>query len=71
MPEELFVHYKFKNRKSGKISEGYVRIPHVEKHAKDLDQFFDVHEYKVIERRIANKEEFENWKPSKVFLTED
>lgn len=71
MPEELFVHYKFKNRKSGKIFEGYIRIPDVEKHAKDLGQFFDVHEFKIIERRIANKEEYEVWKPQKVFLTED
>ena len=71
MAEELFVHYRFKNRKSGKISEGYVRIPDIEKHAKELEQFFDVHEYKVIERRIANKEEFDGWKPPKVFLTEE
>jgi len=52
-------------------TEKAVKYPNVEKHAKGLEQFFDVHEFKVIERRIANKEEFENWKPSKVFLTED
>lgn len=71
MAEELFVHYRFKNRKNGKITEGYVRIPGIESHAKDLEQFFDVHEYKVIERRIANKEEYESWKPPKVYFTED
>ncbi|MBU2494274.1 MAG: hypothetical protein KJ571_16730 [Bacteroidetes bacterium] len=71
MPEELFVHYKFKNRKSGKISEGYIRVPDIEKYAKGMNQLFDIHEYKIIERRIANKEEYEFWKPQKVFLTEE
>ncbi len=59
MPEELFLHIKFKNRKTGEFKDGFIHIPDVEKYAVGLKKYFDIHEYKVIEKRVMNKEEWE------------
>ncbi len=59
MPEELYVNIKFKNRKTGELKDGYIRVPNVEKYANGLKKYFDVHLYRVCEKRIVCKEEFE------------
>ena len=59
MPEELYVNFKFKNRKTGELKDGYIRIPNVEKYANGLSRFFDIHQYRVCEKRLVSKEEFD------------
>jgi hypothetical protein len=59
MPEELYVNIKFKNRKTGEFKDGYIRVPNVEKYANRLKKYFDVHQYRICEKRIVGKEEFE------------
>jgi hypothetical protein len=59
MPEELYVNIKFKNRKTGEFKEGYIRVPNVERYANGLKKYFDVHQYRICEKRIVCKEEFE------------
>ena len=59
MPEELYVNIKFKNRKTGELKDGYIRVPNVEKYSNGLKKYFDVHQYRVCEKRIVSKEEFE------------
>ena len=60
MAEELYVNIKFKNRKTGELKEGYVRIPNLERYANGLQKYFDIHQFRVCEKRIVSKEEFEN-----------
>lgn len=60
MPEKLFINIKFKNRKTGEVKEGYIKIPDLTKYANGLKKYFDVHEFRICEKRIVCKEEFEN-----------
>ena len=59
MPEELYVNIKFKNRKTGELKDRYVRVPNVEKYANGFKKYFDVHQYRICEKRVVSKEEFE------------
>ncbi len=59
MPEELFLQLKFKNRKTGEFKDGFIRIPDIEHYAVGLKKYFDIHEFKVCEKRIMSKEEYE------------
>jgi hypothetical protein len=59
MPEELYLNFKFRNRKSGELYDGYFKIPDVEKYTAGFKKFFNIHEYRICERRIVTKEEFE------------
>lgn len=59
MSEELYVHFKFKNRNNGEYTDGYIRIPNVEKYANGLKKYFDIHQYKICEKRLVSKEEFD------------
>ncbi len=59
MPEELYVNIKFKNRKTGELKDGYVRVPNVEKYANGLKKFFDIHQFRVCEKRLVSKEEYD------------
>jgi hypothetical protein len=59
MPEDLLVNIKFKNRKTGELKDGYVRVPNIEKYSNGLKKYFDIHEYRICEKRIVSKEEFE------------
>jgi len=56
MPEELFINIKFKNRKTGEVKEGYIKIPDLTKYANGLKKYFDVHEFLICEKRIVCKE---------------
>ena len=58
MKEEVYIHYKFKNRKTGEFKDGYVRIPDIEKYANGLKRYFDIHEYHLCEKRLVSKEEY-------------
>lgn len=60
MPEELFLNIRFKNRKTGEIKDGYVKVPDLTKYANGLKRFFDVHEFRICEKRLVSKDEFEN-----------
>ena len=60
MAEELYVNIKFKNRKTGELKDGYVRIPNLERYANELKKYFDIHQFRVCEKRIVSKEEFES-----------
>mgnify|MGYP007030182088 CR=1 FL=1 len=60
MPEELYINIKFKNRKTGEVKEGYIKIPDVTKYANGLKRFFDIHQYRICEKRLVSKEEFDN-----------
>ncbi|MEW6701867.1 MAG: hypothetical protein AB1298_04040 [Bacteroidota bacterium] len=59
MPEELYVNIKFKNRKTGELKDGYVRVPNIERYANGLKKYFDIHQFRICEKRIVSKEEFE------------
>ena len=59
MPEELYVNIKFKNRKTGELKDGYVRVPNVEKYANGLKKFLDIHQFRVCEKRLVRKEEYD------------
>lgn len=59
MPEDLLVNIKFKNRKTGELKDGYVRVPNIEKYSDGLKKYFDIHEYRICEKRIVSKEEFD------------
>ncbi|PKL84253.1 MAG: hypothetical protein CVV24_00820 [Ignavibacteriae bacterium HGW-Ignavibacteriae-3] len=59
MPEDLLVNIRFKNRKTGELKDGYVRVPDIEKYANGLKKYFDIHEFRICEKRIVSKEEFE------------
>lgn len=67
MTDEIYIHYKFKNRKTGEFKEGYVKVPDVAKYANGLKKCFDVHEYKVCEKKLVSKEEFD--KRGKAYLS--
>ncbi|MFA3784037.1 hypothetical protein ABRY23_13330 [Melioribacteraceae bacterium 4301-Me] len=58
MPEELFIHIRFKNRKTGEFKDGFIHIPDIEKYAVGLKKYFNIHEYKVIEKRIMSKDDW-------------
>ena len=60
MAEELYVNIKFKNRKTGELKDGYVRIPNLERYANGLKKYFDIHQFRVCEKRIVSRDEFEN-----------
>ena len=59
MAEEVVIHYKFRNRKTGDFKEVFIKIPDVEKYAIGHKKLFDSHEYRVCERRLLTKEEFD------------
>ncbi len=59
MPEELYINFKFKNRKTGELKDGYIRVPNIEKYANGLKKFFDIHQFRVCEKRLVSREEFE------------
>jgi hypothetical protein len=59
MPEELYVNIKFKNRKTGEFKDTYFRIPNLEKYADVHKKYFDIHEFRICEKRVVSKEEFE------------
>ena len=58
MAEEVYLHYTFKHRKTGELKDGYIRIPDVQKYASGLKKCFDIHEYRLCDRRLVSKEEF-------------
>jgi hypothetical protein len=59
MPEELYVNIKFRNRKTGEFNDTYFRIPNLEKYANGSKKFFDIHQFRICEKRLIGKEEFE------------
>jgi hypothetical protein len=59
MADELYLHYKFKHRKTGEFKDGYVKIPDIKKYANGLKRCFDIHEYRLCDKRIVSKEEFD------------
>lgn len=59
MAEELYVNIKFKNRKTGELKDGYVRVPNIAKYANGLKKYFDVHQYRVCDKRIVSREEYD------------
>jgi len=59
MAEEVVIHYKFRNRKTGDFKEAYIKIPDIEKYAIGHKKLFDIHEYRVCERRLITKEELD------------
>lgn len=59
MPEDLLVNIKFKNRKTGDLKDAYVRVPDIEKYANGLKKYFNIHEFRICEKRIVSKEEFD------------
>jgi hypothetical protein len=59
MSEEIYLQYKFKNRKTGDFKEGYIKIPDVAKYANGFKRMFDIHEFKICEKRLVSKEEFD------------
>ena len=56
--EEVYLRYKFKNRKTGEFKDGYVKIPDVKKYANGLKRCFDVHEYRLCDTRLVSKDEY-------------
>ncbi|MDF1612018.1 hypothetical protein [Stygiobacter electus] len=60
MPKELFINIKFKNRKTGELKDAYIKIPDISKYSNGLKKYFDIHEYRICEKRLVSKEEFEN-----------
>lgn len=59
MPEELFVHFKFKHRKTGEFKDGFFKIPDIENYATGLKKYFNIHEFRICEKRLVSKEEFD------------
>ncbi|MCF8260025.1 MAG: hypothetical protein K9J12_04570 [Melioribacteraceae bacterium] len=62
MSEDLYLSYKFRNRKTGEISKGFVHIPNVENHAIGLKDKFNIHDFKIIERNFSKKEDYDEWR---------
>jgi len=62
MAEELYLMYKIKDRKSGKLKECYVKIPDITPYLVNCEEVLNPHEYKVIEKALTKKEDYEKWK---------
>jgi uncharacterized protein YerC len=65
MAEDVYVYFKFKNRKTGEMVDAVLSFKNVEEHDHALKKFFDIHEYKVVEKRLSRQEEFEKWRKEK------
>lgn len=62
MAEEVHIFYKFKNRKTGEITEAIIPIKNVENHAPKLKHFFNIHEYRIVEKRLSRLEKYNEWR---------
>lgn len=62
MAEELYVMYKIKDRKSGKLQECFVKIPDITPFASGCDALLNPHEFKIIEKTVSKKEDYDKWK---------
>jgi len=62
MAEEAFVYYKFKNRKTGELIDAVLAFKNLEDHDPALKKFFDIHDYKVVEKRLSRLEEYDRWR---------
>ena len=62
MADDAFVYYKFKNRKTGELIDAVLAFKNVEEHDPALKKFFDIHEYKIVEKRLSRVEEFDKWR---------
>ena len=62
MAEDAFFYYKFKNRKTGEIIDAVLAFKNVEDHDPSLKRFFDIHDYKIVEKRISRLEEYDKWR---------
>ncbi len=60
MSEELYLNIKFKNRKTGELRDGYIKIPDLTKYANGMKKYFDIHQFRVCERRLISKEEYDS-----------
>lgn len=65
MAEEAFVYIKFKNRKTGELIDTVLAFKNIEDNDPALKKFFDIHEYKIVEKRLSRKEEYEKWRIEK------
>jgi hypothetical protein len=62
MAEDAFVYYKFKNRKTGELIDAVLAFKNVEDHDPALKKFFDIHEYKIVEKRLYSMEDNDKWR---------
>lgn len=62
MAEEAFVYYKFKNRKTGELIDAVLAFKNIEDHDPALKKFFDIHDYKIVEKRLSRLEEYDKWR---------
>ncbi|GJQ62267.1 MAG: hypothetical protein SCALA702_13200 [Melioribacteraceae bacterium] len=66
--EELYLKYKIKDRNTGKLKECFIKIPDVGKFCEDCEEINSPHDFKVYERSIVKKEDYEKWKQNINFL---
>lgn len=69
MAEEVHIYYKFKNRNTGEITEAIVPIKNVENHAPKFKHLFDIHDYKIVEKRLTRADEYDKWRREKQMKT--
>lgn len=67
MKESIYLHYQFKDRDSAKLIDGYIEIKDVGKFSGDMKKFFNIHDFKIIDKRLARKDEYEKWKRDENF----
>ena len=65
MAEDAFVYYKFRNRKTGEIIDAVLAVRNVENHDPALKKFFDIHDFKIVEKRLTRQEEYDKWRREK------
>ena len=65
MAEDAYIFYKFRNRKTGEINEAVVAIKNVENHDSTLKKYFYIHDYKIVEKRLTRREEYDKWRREK------
>ena len=62
MNNEIFVFLNFKERKSGAHKKIMLRIDKLDKKYPWLKPYLDLHEYKLVEKKLARKEDYDNWR---------
>lgn len=65
MEADCYVYFKFKNRKTGEFTDAYLAFKNVEDKDAALKQFFDIHDYKIVDKKLVSRETYDNWRREK------
>lgn len=62
MKESIYLRYQFKHRDSAELIDGYIEIKDVSKLSGEMKKFFNIHDFKIIDKRLVRKDEYEKWR---------